>query len=165
MHGLFVSEYSVTTLDPQRQIDGLLASDVQMLTQIGFIAAGAGDIRRAKAIFSGLQAVRPERAFAWVGEATAWMNAAQPAEAVRCLRAFQGQSGAEHDMVQAFLGLALQLDGQMQASVRTLQASAYQSVSPATEGMQLARQILGSDSLEDAAPSTSGDTAANAPRP
>lgn len=149
MHSLFVSQPSTATSESELGLEGLLASDVQLLTQIGFVAAGEGDTKQASAIFAGLQALRPQRAFAWVGEATAWLNAGKPAEAVRCLRTFQALPGQELDMVQAFLGLALQLDGQRQASLRILQTLASQSVSPATEGMLLARQILGSNMPED----------------
>lgn len=151
MHTLFASGQveAIATPESVQGIDGLLANDVQMLTQIGFIAAGLGDTRQSSAIFAGLQALRPQRAFAWVGEATAWLNAGKPSEAVRCLGRFEGPPGQERDMVQAFLGLAMQLDGQAQASLRVLKAVAFQPVDPATEGMLLARQILGGHTFED----------------
>lgn len=167
MHMLFTAGQlaAATTPESVQGIDGLLPSDVQMLTQIGFVAAGEGDTRQATAIFAGLQALRPQRAFAWIGEATAWLNAGKPSEAVRCLRNFHVVPGEEGDMVQAFLGLALQFDGQGQASQRLLQAIAFQPIDPATEGMLLARQILGSDLPEGFDISTPGTAGMPAKQP
>ena len=99
------------------------SEDVQLLTQVGFIAAGRADVERAEAIFGALLAVRPRRAFAHVGLACARMNAGDAGAAARALeRALPGVAeGEDADTVQAFLGLALQLDGRLGESRRVLQ--------------------------------------------
>jgi len=43
------------------------APDVRLLTEAGFLAAGLGDLGRARRIFGGLALARPGRAFHAVG--------------------------------------------------------------------------------------------------
>ncbi|MFC7206472.1 tetratricopeptide repeat protein [Comamonas endophytica] len=87
------------------------ASDIRLLTQVGFLAAGRGDVPRALRIFNALALLRPGQAFSFVGLACALMNAARAPEAVQKLQAACLPPGPESDLVQAFQGLALQLAG------------------------------------------------------
>lgn len=122
------------------------SEDVQLLTQVGFIATGRADVERAEAIFGALLAVRPRRAFAHVGLACARMNAGDAGAAARALeRALPGVAeGEDADTVQAFLGLALQLDGRLGESRRVLQ-EVVRRAQPAedNDGLRLARRMLG----------------------
>ena len=133
----------------------LTPEDVRLLTQVGFLAAGAGDVPRAERILGALARVRAQRAFPHVGRALAWMNAAQPHEAVRLLE--QAPPGAAHgedaDTLAAFLALALQLDGRSSESRRALQKllrNAPQGTD--NEGLRLARRMLGEAPGASAAP-------------
>lgn len=131
----------------------LTSDDIQLLTQVGFIAASRADVQRAEAIFGALQRVRPARAFAHVGLACARLNAGRAAEAAQALeRALPDVAdGEDADTVRAFLGLALQLDGRHSESRRVLQNLLRAAAAGAdNDGLRLARRMLG----EPAAPST-----------
>ncbi len=97
-------------------------TDIRLLTEVGFLAAALGDIRRAQVIFRALERVRPAAHFPYVGMAAALMNAGKPDEAVRELdrglkAVVDPQDQAE---LQAFRGLALQLAGRTSESRRAL---------------------------------------------
>lgn len=128
--------------DPQPLL--LETEDVQLLTRIGFIAAGRADVKRAEVIFGALSRVRPERAFAYVGLAVACLNAGRAADAVAHLEKAQPAAGEEADMVRAFLGLSLQLDARASEATRVLRqlASTPNDTEP-TEGAALAKRLLG----------------------
>lgn len=120
------------------------SAEVHLLTQIGFIAAGHGDARRALRIFEALALARPQRAFAFVGIASALMNAGRAAEAVQRLQSVKLPAGAEADMLEVFKSLALQLAGRPSESTYLLkQVVARNLAGPPSEGGALAAQMLG----------------------
>lgn len=122
--------------------------DIRLLTQIGFIAAARADVQRAEVIFGALLCVRPERSFGHIGIATALLNAGRASDAVMQLEHAQLRPGEDADMVQAFLGLALQLDARASEAMRVLRNVAKLGGSTAenltlTEGALLAQRLLG----------------------
>lgn len=122
------------------------ASDIQLLTQVGFLAAGRGDVPRALRIFEALALLRPERAFGFVGLASALMNAGRAAQAVQRLQSVDLPAGPEADMLDTFKGLALQLAGRSGESTYLLRQIVMRSRNaPASEGAQLASRLLGED--------------------
>ena len=120
------------------------AADVQLLTQVGFLAAGRGDVPRALRIFEALALLRPERAFAYVGLAATLLNAARAMDAVQRLQTVRLPDGAEADMVEAFKGLALQLAGRSGESTYVLRRVVDRACQGnASEGALLAARLLG----------------------
>lgn len=127
------------------------------------MASARADIQRAERIFGALLRVRPDRAFAPIGLATALLNAGRAGDAVARLADARPSPGEETDVVQAFLGLALQLDGRAGEAMRVLRPLATRGdnqslASPVTDGVRLARRLLGhppdADSRPDHAPHT-----------
>lgn len=123
--------------------DLLEEGDVRLLAQAGFLAAGVGDVARARVVFDALRPLRPDRAWPWLGVASALLNARKPAEAARLLEPVQLPHAGEQAMVRAFLGLALQLDERSGESLRVLRAVAADAAVADSEGARLARRMLG----------------------
>lgn len=97
------------------------STDIRLLTEVGFLAAARGDIRNAEVIFRALERIRPAANFPYVGMAAALMNAGRYDEAVRELeRGLKAVDPQEHQELQAFRGLALQLAGRVSESRRAL---------------------------------------------
>ncbi|WP_298208978.1 hypothetical protein [Acidovorax sp.] len=122
------------------------------------MASARADTQRAERIFSALLRVRPERAFGHIGMATALLNAGRAGEAATRLGSALLPTGEEADMVQAFLGLALQLDGRAGEAMRVLRPMAARGDNGSTdlsEGVRLARRLLGQPA----------DTVSNRPNP
>lgn len=96
-----------------------------MLTEIGFLAAGRGDIPKAEAIFGALRSLRPQRAFAYVGLAVAYLNADRQEEAAQLLwqSLAQVDDPGERADIEAFRGLALQLAGRHSESIKALESA------------------------------------------
>ena len=125
----------------QFQLD---ATEARLLTEIGFIASGMADVVRAECIFGALMLARPDGAFPHIGLAAALLNAGQPDEAAFRLSKVHLPEGADADMVQAFRGLALQLDQRPTEATRVLRAVAGSADNqPTSEGARLARRLLG----------------------
>ena len=113
----------------------LQTEEIKLLTEIGFVAAGRGDVKHATIIFAALQRLRPQRAFAYVGQALALMNALRHDEAAVLLdRAAEHVLASEQAELNVFRGLALQLAGRSSESVRALQAAS---------SLRIARMMLG----------------------
>jgi len=128
------------------------APDARLLTEVGMLVAGAGDVTRADAIFGALRPLRPGRAYPLVGLAVARMNAGRAAEAARLLEDDAAlDNDEERAQARAWRGLALQLAGSGQASRRLLQATADLP----GDGARLARRLLGLDD-HDATPTDQG---------
>ena len=117
------------------------ADDARILAEVGFLAAGRGDMGHADAIFQALRAVRPGRAYPWLGLALARLNAGSADEAVRLLEQGEASAMAERGLLAAWRGLALQLAGRKAESTRLLQACAQDG--EGGEGVALARSLLG----------------------
>lgn len=127
---------------------------VQLLTQIGFIAASRADVKRAEIIFGALSRVRPLRAFPHVGMSMALLNAGRAGDAVAYLqKQAQMPAGEEADLVNAFLGLALQQDARASEATRTLRSVApdAENTNP-SEGALLAQRLLGERPGDQAPP-------------
>jgi len=122
------------------------AADVQLLTQVGFLAAARGDAPRALRIFEALALLRPERAFVYVGLAATLLNAGRAMEAVQRLQAVRLPPGPETDMLDAFKGLALQLADRSGESTYVLRQVVNRArPGRACEGALLAARLLGED--------------------
>jgi len=117
----------------------LEADDARFLTEIGMLAAGRGDVRRADPIFNALRRVRPDRAYPLVGLAVARLNAGRAAEAARLLEDAEFTDPEEQALARAWCGLALQLAGRGAESRRALTDAAALP----GEGAALARRMLG----------------------
>ena len=87
------------------------ARDARLLTEIGMLAAEAGDVARADAIFGALRRVRPARAYPYIGLVLARMAAGRAGEAVRLLEDAEVGDPLERGVLHAWRGLALQLAG------------------------------------------------------
>ena len=134
------------------------STDIRLLTEVGFLAAGRGDVPRALRIFEALVVLRPDRALGFVGLTSALMNTGRAAEAVQRLQAVRLPAGPESDMLQAFQALALQLAGRAGEStylLRQIVGRAHQE--PPSEGMQLAARLLG-ETLSAAPPAAALST-------
>ncbi|MGY6268547.1 tetratricopeptide repeat protein [Achromobacter denitrificans] len=117
----------------------LLADDARLLSEVGFVAAGAGDAARAETIFSALRRLRPGQAYPLIGLAVAWMNSGRAPDAVRLLEGAVLADPADRPLLDAWRGFALQLAGRSQESARLLDAAARGE----GEGAHLARALLG----------------------
>ncbi|CAB3875898.1 hypothetical protein LMG3328_03034 [Achromobacter ruhlandii] len=117
------------------------ADDARILAEVGFLAAGRGDVPHADAIFQALRALRPGRAYPWLGLALARLNAGSADEAVRLLEQGEASAAGERALLAAWRGLALQLAGRKAESTRVLQACAQGAAGD--EGAALARSLLG----------------------
>ncbi|MCY1516877.1 hypothetical protein D9M68_515360 [compost metagenome] len=117
----------------------LLADDARLLSEVGFLAAGAGDAARAETIFSALRRLRPGQAYPVIGLSVAWLNAGRAPDAVRLLESAVPADPAERPLLDAWRGFALQLAGRNRESARLLEAVA----SGDGEGARLARALLG----------------------
>ena len=102
----------------------LCSDEIKLLTEVGFLAASRGEVAQAEGIFSGLQRLRPERGFSYIGLAVALLNNRRYDQAATLLfEALERVNSDERDEVNAFLGLALQLGGRTSESLRALQAA------------------------------------------
>lgn len=99
----------------------LESQDIQLLTQIGFMAAGRGAVEQSQRIFNALALLRPQHAFAHIGMACAWMNAGKASQAAQHLSRVHLPAGDEADMIDAFHALALQLAGHAHQSTQLLE--------------------------------------------
>ena len=139
------------------------SADIRLLTEIGFLAAGRGDLARAEAIFGALALLRPRQASAHVGLAMALLNKGRFADAAATLERVTLPTGPERDLLGAVRGLALQLDRRTAEASRVLRAIASQPVATPpgpSDGMRLARRLLG-----DEAPPPSAEDSAAVPMP
>ncbi|MCF8161247.1 MAG: hypothetical protein K9J76_11120 [Polaromonas sp.] len=106
-----------------------------MLTEVGFLAAARADVKRAEAIFGALALLRPERSFAYIGLAMAYLNSDRPEEAVALLaRGTQAVRAQDQGELQSVRALALQLAGRSAESLRALRAAGHNPLAQAMQG-------------------------------
>ena len=117
----------------------LEADEARFLTEVGMLAAANGDTARADRIFLFLRKQRPNRAFPLLGLAVALLNAGRAQEAAKLLQETVLSDPQENDIVRAWCGLALQLEGRTAHSRLVL----LEAAQGAGEGAELARQLLG----------------------
>lgn len=120
--------------------------EIRLLTELGFVAAGAAQLRHAEEIFRALVHLRPQRAFPYIGWALACMNAGQSQEAVAVLDRAKAAIGSAQDDaesvdIETFRGLALQLASRGAESRRALEWAADRQ--PLSGSGRLARRLLG----------------------
>lgn len=109
----------------------LSTPDIQLLTQVGFLAAGQGEVAKSQRIFNALALLRPEHAFPHIGIACALMNAGQASLAAQRLSHVHLPAGDEADMIDAFHALALQLAGHTHQSTHLLEQVAQRTLTHA----------------------------------
>jgi len=118
----------------------LVAEDVRLLFGLGLAAIGHSRARDAEAIFKGLVAVRPGKAFPWYGLGLLRIVQGKSAEAVELLRAAPLADEAERAQLQPLVGMALQLEGR-RAEGRTVLERVRDGSADAA-GQHLATQLL-----------------------
>ena len=131
-----VEHLAVSTAGPAFVLEPV---DAKLLTEIGFLAAYQGDVDRADAIFDALVAVRPGRAYPWVGKTLARFHVGRATEAAAFLERVSSTDEDEAAVLQAWRGMALQLSGHA-AQARTLLEQLTDGTGP---GHLLARSLLG----------------------
>lgn len=131
--------------DPSPAPDILQSDEVKLLVQVGFLASGYADVPRAENIFHALMLFRPKKAVAYIGVATALMNAGAAGEAARRLEAIRLPNQEEEDLIRTFHGLALRLDGRQSESVKMLRTaiSEHPGQESVNDGARLAKKLLG----------------------
>ena len=98
--------------------------DLRLLVEIGMLAATRGDVAAAKTIFAAVEQERPESAASYVGPALALLFRGRSAEAIEELqRGMPEVEVSQQQDLQAFLGLALRVEGRGSESLRALQAA------------------------------------------
>lgn len=120
------------------------AQDARLLTEIGMLAAEAGDVARADAIFGALRRLRPDRAYPYIGLVLARLAAGRAGEAVRFIEDAEIGDPQERGVLHAWRGLALQMMGRTAESRRVLTEAAAMP----GEGAHLARRLLGLEEEE-----------------
>ena len=139
-----VSENSLGAASSQAAVSGetafaLEAAHARLLTEVGFLAAGRGDVARADVIFGALRLWRPGQAYPWLGLAVARLNAGKADEAVTILEQAHCADAEDAALLDAWRGLALQLAGCCVQS-RLLLEKVAEGEGP---GPRLARSLLG----------------------
>lgn len=119
----------------------LSSDDIRLLTEVGFLAAAAGDVARAETIFDALGRIRPDRLFPSLGLAVAWMNAGRAADAAGLLEKAVCADSDEQASRDAWRGFALQLAGRSAQSRSVLQ----KAVDEHGANAGFARGLLGLD--------------------
>ena len=112
---------------------------IQMLMEIGFLAAGKGEIKASETIFTGISALRPESESPRIGLAVARMNAGKNQEAIAILR------DQASDMAKSFLGLALKLEGLNSEASSILEGVVAGNGEP--KAVEMARALLEENAL------------------
>jgi thioredoxin-like negative regulator of GroEL len=111
------------------------SNDIRLLTEVGFLASARADVPRAEAIFGALACVRPDRNFAYVGLAMAYLNAGRADEAAQVLGRGAGLVNAqEAPVLEAVRALALQMAGRAAESQRVLLAAAPTRLASVMQG-------------------------------
>ena len=87
----------------------LEASDIRLLTEIGFLGAGYGLTSPAERLFQGLRTLRPERGFPYIGLGLCLLSKGDAEGAAKLLEQSLPVAGEDSDMVKAFQGYALLL--------------------------------------------------------
>lgn len=113
--------------------------NVQLLMEIGMVAAGNGLFADAEAIFNGVQAIRPESELPLVGRAIIRMQVKKYPEALFLLREAM-EKNPESDLAMSFLGAALHLSGMNQASREVLGQVVDAGGNP--QAVELAKSLL-----------------------
>ncbi len=133
------------------QSEVLGADDIRLLTEVGFVGAGAGLWQQAQQLFEALATLRPNRDFPIIGLATLQLNRQQPEEAVLLLEKVRQALATQPDtppedvaMLAAFHGVALHCARRTAESQQVLQ-SVLQMGYHSQAAQRIARTMLGQD--------------------
>lgn len=94
---------------------------VQLLMEVGYVAAGNGFYKEAVVIFEGVRAIRPDSPFPEIGAAVLELNRRRANRAITILRDSALVKDPESDLAKSFLGLALRQAGYTQQSRNLLE--------------------------------------------
>ena len=124
----------------------LSPANIQLLTSIGFVAAGAGLHLQAMRLFESLAHLRPLRAFPYIGLATVLLHRQRPDEAAAVLEqglrlVTEASSPQDRALLTSWQGLALHLAGRAAESAYALQHAVH--MGPNEPETALARAMLG----------------------
>lgn len=109
--------------------------DLQVLAQLGYIAASRADVASAETIFAAVELERPASGAAFVGLALAYMSAGRTNDAVRTLdRGLLVPGQTDSAEIHAFRGVALQLAGRGAESLKALRQAGNQPLAAAMLG-------------------------------
>lgn len=118
---------------------------MQLLAEIGFIGAQAGQPAAARAIFESLSVLRPDSTLPYIGLAMADLAVDRPQDAARTLRDKGLKQHPADPELMAFLGLALKGAGQ-QAEAHKILSAVIEQNSPSTAPyVRMAAKLLALD--------------------
>nr|WP_314623032.1 hypothetical protein [uncultured Noviherbaspirillum sp.] len=98
----------------------LSSAEVRLLMEVGFMSCGAGNIKAAESIFSGLHVLRPDEASSFIGLAMARIEAGAAQDAVAMLRGAAGFPFSKNIEYKVFLSISLIAAGQRNEAEREL---------------------------------------------
>ncbi|MEI6413241.1 MAG: tetratricopeptide repeat protein [Pseudomonadota bacterium] len=113
---------------------------VRRIGEVGFLAAGHGQVEAAHRIFDGLVAIRPDSEYPWIGKAIAELQVGRETEALRLLRDEAIKRNPHSPEAQVFVGLALKRAGRGSEAEATLQA--VSKAHPEQAAGQMAKAFL-----------------------
>lgn len=126
----------------------LSEADVRLLTEIGFLGAGAGVWQHTQSLFEALAKLRPHRDFPYIGLATMQLNLKQVDEAVRTLENARNLLASANEatkddkaMLAVFHGIALQCAQRSAESQQVLQSVLQMGYH--NDALRIARTMLG----------------------
>lgn len=98
----------------------LKSDEARLLTEIGFLACGSGNIKLAQLIFEGLQTGIINRSSALIGLAMSYIESGVPGEAVKLLRENYHSQENNNAEYRAFFGLSLYAHGRRHEAEKIL---------------------------------------------
>jgi tetratricopeptide (TPR) repeat protein len=113
---------------------------LQILMEVGYVAAGCGWKRHVETIFTGIIAVRPRSELPWIGFAIAQIAMGQFSKAFEILTKRALVLNPKNDLAKAFLGLILSRIGSHNISEHLLNQVIDENQT--SEAVQLAKEIL-----------------------
>lgn len=119
----------------------LTRGDMQLLAQIGFLAAHSSQQSPARSIFRALRVARPDSVLPFIGLAMTEVAAGRGAEAARLLRDEALREHPGHGQIRAFLGWTLAESGNAGEAAKVLQSVLD---SPGEDGphVEMARKLM-----------------------
>lgn len=100
----------------------LTSEEINLIAELGFMAATNGFVVPAIRIFQGLLVLRSDHSFPYIGLAVARLYAGAFNDAVRVLREDAAPVRRDREEIELYLGLALHLAGQPIEAARVLYA-------------------------------------------
>ena len=104
---------------------------VQLLMELGYVAAGCGQKEAALAIFRGVVAARPYSQYPWIGQAVTLLNFGNFIEATKILLNHAIPLSPEPGLAHCFLALGAQFLGQKANAMELMQTVLKNSSDPA----------------------------------